>query len=129
MGPVSFGLVTFLATLVFSLCSLLAFLSFSLSRNGLSVRHCAVLVRLDVFFIGALAFGSFRMSSILDTVAALDDVSMLEVLLRSEELVSSGSWRVRARDQKPFLDLKTRYEFCKSHSLPCSEKVLGAMPS
>ena len=70
----------------------MAFLSFSLSRNGLYVGHyCAVLVRLDVFFIGALAFGSFRMSSILDTVAALDDMSMLKVLLRSEELVSSGS--------------------------------------
>ena len=64
----------------------MAFLSFSLSRNGLSV-----LVRLDVSFIGALAFGSFKMSFILDTVAALDDESMLQVLHRSEELVSSGS--------------------------------------
>ena len=66
----------------------MAFLSFSSSRNGLSVRHHAVLVRLDVFFIGGLAIGSFRISSTLDMVAAVDDVSMLEVLRCSEELES-----------------------------------------
>ena len=58
-------------------------------ESTVSVRHyCAVLVRLDVFFIGALAFGSFRMSSIPDMGAALDDMSMLEVLYCFEELVS-----------------------------------------
>ena len=93
-----------------------------------------VLVRLDVCFIGGLAIGSFRISSTLNTVAVLDDVSMLEVLHHSERtricrVSSRKPWRVQARDQKSFLDLMGRYQFYENHSLHCSEKVPVAMPS
>ena len=132
--PVFIGLVTLLAALIgfpFFLPHGFSFLQFIQEWTICQ----ALLVRLDICFIGGLAIGSFRISSTLNTVAVLDDVSMPEVLHHSERtricrVSSRKPWRVQTRDQKSFLDLMGRYQFCENHSLQhCSEKVPVAMPS